>query len=73
MCDDDHGAVAAFQALDHPQHLAGQLRVQRTGGLVKAQNVRLKAQCAGNGHALALAARKLAGVVFQLGRKTHTG
>ena len=63
----DHGAFAVFQGADDLQHLAGELRVQGGGRLVKAQNIRLQGQRPGNGRPLLLPAGKLTGVAPGLG------
>ena len=54
--DDDHGGFLFGQRADHSQYLAGQLRIQRRVGLIKAENVGLECQGAGDGHALLLSA-----------------
>ena len=59
------------QTTDDLQHLAGQLRVQRRGGLVEAENIRVERQCPGDGHPLLLTARKIAGIFMRLGFQTH--
>ena len=76
---DDHGGFLLGKAADDLQHLAGQLRIQCGGGLVKAENVRMQRQCAGNGHPLLLTAGELVGIVIcpvgkpHLRQKIHTG
>ena len=56
-----------------PQHLLGQLRVQGAGGLVKAEDFRVHAQGAGDGHPLLLAAGQLVGVLVRLVGKADLG
>ena len=61
--DHQHGH-ALFGQLPHDrEHLAGQLRVKGTGGLVKVNDLRVGGKGAGNGNALLLSAGKLAGIV----------
>ena len=55
----DHGRALLGEAADDAQHLARQLRVERAGGLVEAEDVRVHGQRAGDGHALLLPAREL--------------
>ena len=54
VSDDDHGGFLFRQTTDNLQYLAGQLRIQRGGWLVKAENIRVERQCAGDGHPLLL-------------------
>ena len=62
MGDDEHGH-AALGKVDHDlQHLLDHLRIEGRGGLVEQHDVRLHAERAGDGHALLLTARELAGV-----------
>ena len=61
MGDDDHGGLLLGQGADHPQHLAGELRVQGRGGLVKAEDIGAEGQGPGDGHPLLLAAGELVG------------
>ena len=61
--NDNHGGVLVRERTDNAQDLARQLRVERGGGLVKAEDVRLERERPRNGHALLLAAGKLVGVV----------
>ena len=69
--DDDHGGVLLGERADDLEHLAGQLGVERGGRLVKAQDVRLEGERAGDRHALLLAARELVGVVAHAALQTH--
>ena len=55
----DHGDAGVGHLHHHVQHFLDHLRVQRRGGLVKQHDLGLEAQCAGNRHALLLAAREL--------------
>ena len=61
--DDDHGGVLVGKVADDPQHLTGQFGVQRAGGLVEAQDVRLHSQCPCDGYPLLLTTGQLVGVV----------
>ena len=60
MRHDDHGHAVACQVAHDPQHVADKLGIERRRGLVKEHDVRIHRQGAGDGHALLLAARKLA-------------
>ena len=71
MGDDDHGALVGLERPDDPEHLAGELRVQGGGGLVKAEDVRLQRQRPGDGHALLLAAGELPGIVLHAVLQAH--
>ena len=53
------------------QHLAHHLRVQRGGGLVEQQHLRVHGQRPGNGHPLLLAAGDLPGLGVDVGRHAH--
>ena len=70
---DDHGGLAVGKVPQNAQHLAGQLRVQRAGRLVEAEDIRVQGQGAGNGHALLLAAGQLMRVVARPLRQAHLG
>ena len=71
MGDNDHRGLAVSKITQDLQHLTGQLRVEGAGGLIKAEDIRVKRQRAGNGDLLRLAAGKLVRVmVFPL-RKAH--
>ena len=59
------------ELLQHSQHLAAGVAVQRAGGLVGQNDRRIPGQRPGDGHALLLAAGKLAGLVFQLIAQPH--
>ena len=61
VSDDHHGHVFGCQIADDAQHLAGELGVQGARGLVEEQYVGVHGQGPGNGHALLLAARQIAG------------
>jgi hypothetical protein len=61
------------QVADDPQHLAGELRVQGGGGLVKAEDVGLHGQRPGDGHPLLLAAGELVRVMVRPVLQTHLG
>ena len=73
MGDDDHGGLLFGQGADHPQHLAGELRVQGGGGLVKAEDIGAEGQGPGDGHPLLLAAGELVGVMPRPVGQTHLG
>ena len=60
-----------MQVLQHSQHLAAGVAVQRAGGLVGQNDRRIPGQRPGNGDALLLAAGKLTGLVFQLIAQPH--
>ena len=70
---DDHGGLAVGKVPQNAQHLAGQLRVQRAGRLVEAEDVRVQGQGPGNGHPLLLAAGQLMRVVARPLRQAHLG
>ena len=55
----DHGHMFPRQLLDDGQHLAGKLRVQSGGRLVKKQDIRTHHQRPRNGNPLLLAAGEL--------------
>jgi hypothetical protein len=55
----------------HVQHLAHHLGVERAGGLVEQHHDRVHAQRAGDGHALLLAARELAGELVLVRHQAH--
>ena len=61
------------QIAQDPQHLARQFGVEGRGRLVKAEDVRLQGQGAGNGHALLLPAGKLVRVMPRPVGKPHLG
>ena len=63
MGDHQHGHAVVGQLAHDGQYLAGQLRVQRAGGLVKKDDVRPGGDGAGDGHPLLLPARKLPRIV----------
>lgn len=69
--NDDHRGLAVCQFAQHPQHLSGQLGVQRTGGLVKAEDIRVQCQRPGNGHPLLLSAGQLVRIVPRPRRQPH--
>ena len=71
MRDDDHRRLVLGQLAQDAQHLAGQLGVKGRGRLIKAEDVRVQRQCAGNRHALLLPAGKLVRVVVLPVRKPH--
>ena len=54
--DDDHGGLLLRQTPDDLEHLAGELRVQGGGRLIKAEDVRGQGQGPGDGYPLLLAA-----------------
>ena len=56
VCDNDHRHPFGHQLFHDGEHLGGQLRVERGGGLVEEKHVRLHHQCAGNRHPLLLSA-----------------
>ena len=68
--DDDHGVSRIFKLTDGGKHLARKLGVERRGRLVKAEDVGLLRECAGDGDALLLTARKLTRIVVFLIRKS---
>ena len=57
--DDDGAALFAAGGLQQRQHLLAGFVVQRTGGFIAQQDLRVFGQCAGDGNALLLTARKL--------------
>ena len=63
MGDDDHGHAGVLGQIAHDvQYAAHKLGVKGTCGLVEEQHVGVHGHGAGNGHALLLAARELAGL-----------
>ena len=56
---------------DEAEDGLGALRVERAGGLVAEEDLRLRGERAGDGHALLLAAGELRGIVFQLVAEAH--
>ena len=66
----DHQAVLCH-FLQQLHYLLAGLGVQRAGGLIGQQDVGVVYQCAGNGHALHLAAGHLAGLFVALVAQTH--
>ena len=73
MRDAQHGHAVFGQADHGVQHFFDHFGVERRGGLVKQHDFGRHAQGAGNGYALLLAARELAGVFERLLRDTHAG
>ena len=71
--DDDHGGLLLRQGADDLQNLAGELRVQGGGGLIKAEDVRGQGQGPGDGDPLLLAAGELVGVVSRPLCQPHFG
>ena len=69
--NDDHRGLTVCQFAQHPQYLSGQLGVQRTGGLVKAEDIRVQCQRPGNGHPLLLSAGQLVRIVPRPRRQPH--
>ena len=65
--DDNHrDAQLAVDFLNQLQNRVGGVGVQRTGGLIAKQHLRVGCQCAGNRNALLLATRQLRGVGIRL-------
>ena len=73
MGDNDHGGLLLRQTPDDLEHLAGELRVQGGGGLIKAEDVRGQGQGPGDGDPLLLAAGELVGVVSRPLCQPHFG
>ena len=73
VSDDDHGGFLLGKSPDDLQNLAGQLRVQRRGRLIKAENVRVQCQGPCNGYPLLLAAGELMRIVICAVGKSHLG
>ena len=71
MGDQDHRVALPVQLLQNAQHLAAGMAVQGAGGLVGQDDRRPPCQGPGNGGALLLAARELAGLVVQLVPQAH--
>jgi hypothetical protein len=69
--DDDHRHALACKAPDHRQHLAHHRGIERRGGLVEEDHLRLHREAAGNRHALLLAARQLVGERMCTRREAH--
>lgn len=64
--DDDHGDALGGEAAHDGDNLAGELGVERAGGLVEEQDGGLHGEGAGDGGALLLAAGEFAGVGVEL-------
>ena len=73
MGDDDHGGLVGRQVPQHPQHLAGEFRVEGRGGLIETEDIRLQGQGAGDGHTLLLSTRKLVGIMPRPVGQAHVG
>ena len=71
MGDEHHRMALPMQVLQHSQHLAAGVAVQRAGGLIRQQDIRVVDQRTGNGNALHLAAGHFAGVLVQLIAQPH--
>jgi hypothetical protein len=69
--DDDHGHARAGEVDHHVEHLGDHLGIERGGRLVEQHHPRLHAQRAGDGDALLLAARELAGALVGLLGDAH--
>ena len=69
--DDDHGQALLGQLAHNAQHFTHHLGVQGGGRLVKQQHFGLHGQRTGDGHALLLAAGKLAGLGVDVGGHAH--
>jgi hypothetical protein len=59
---DQHGEPVGGQGAQHVEHLAHPLRIERAGGLVQQQDLRVHRKGPGDGDALLLAARHLVGI-----------
>ncbi len=57
--DDQHGHALVAQFPQHAAHLVAQLGVERARRFIHQQHLRTHGQCAGDGHALLLAAGEL--------------
>ena len=66
MGDEHHGVALPVELLQHSQHLAAGVAVQRAGGLVGQNDRRVTRQSTCNGDTLLLAAGKLVGLVLEL-------
>ena len=71
MGNHQHGHALFGQLPHHGQHFASQLRVKGRSRLVKIDDLRVRCQRTGNGHALLLAAGKLARIVVGSVGKAH--
>src|SRR5436305_2996507 len=69
--DADHSPAGARQADHDVEHLLDHLGIERRGRLVEQHDLRLHAERAGDGDALLLAARELAGIFLGLLRNAH--
>src|SRR3954469_2763320 len=69
--DQDHGVARPVELVEELHDLLGSGRVEVAGGLVGEQDGRLVDQGAGDGHALALAARQLVGLVGHARAEAH--
>lgn len=69
--DEDDGVALLMQLLQHPQHFAAGVRVQRAGGLVGQDDRRVAHQRPRDGNALLLAAGELIGLVPDLVAQAH--
>ncbi len=66
-----HGHAVARHLLQHLQHFADQLGIERRGDLVEQHDLRLHGERAGDRHPLLLAARELVGIGVDLLGKSH--
>lgn len=69
--DEDDGVALLMQLLQHPQHFAAGVRIQRAGGLVGQDDRRVAHQRPRDGNALLLAAGELIGLVPDLVAQAH--
>src|SRR3954462_6919479 len=69
--DQDHGVARPVELVEELHDLLGSGRVEVAGGLVGEQDGGIVDQGAGDGHALALAARQLVGLVGHAGAEAH--
>ena len=73
MGDHQHGDAGVSQLLHQLKHFADHLGVEGAGRLIEEDDVRVHCQCACDGDALLLAARKALGVDVGLVGQTYAG
>ena len=66
MCDDQHGHAVTSQLLHNSKYFANQFRIQRGSGFIKENDLRVRCQCAGDGHTLLLTAGQLDGIMIRV-------
>ena len=73
VANDQHGHAARLEVTHDGQHRANQLRIERRRRLVEQHDLGIKGERTGDGDALLLAARQLAGIAAGLVRQADAG